>query len=112
MSIELCTPPLLTLSCYFVTPAGLMGAYLFFLRSLVLVCCYSLRSRHLALALVGLLTTLTSFTTGFTLHHNDLPSWLGWLRWVYLHYLVDLELTMCLIVLAHSNDLAVIRRTV
>jgi hypothetical protein len=37
--------------------------------------------RCLALGLVGLATTATSLVAGFSLHHDDIPVWLFWLRY-------------------------------
>ena len=37
--------------------------------------------RHLAVTLVGILTTLTSLPAGFSIHKDDIPSWLGWIRY-------------------------------
>jgi hypothetical protein len=61
--------------------AGIMLVYLMCLRGFVTVMSYLVPWRCLALGLVGLATTATSLVAGFSLHHDDIPVWLFWLRY-------------------------------
>ncbi len=51
-------------------------------RGFVSVLTYLLPTcRYLSMGLVGLATTATSLVAGFSLHHDDIPIWLFWLRY-------------------------------
>jgi hypothetical protein len=59
-----------------------MLVYLMCVRGFVSVLTYLLPTcRYLSMGLVGLATTATSLVAGFSLHHDDIPIWLFWLRY-------------------------------
>jgi hypothetical protein len=63
--------------------AGIMLVYLMCVRGFVTVLTYLLPTcRYLSMGLVGLATTATSLVAGFSLHHDDIPVWLFWLRYI------------------------------
>ena len=64
----------------FQTVAGIMLVYLMCLRGFVTCMTYLVPCRYVSLGLVGLATTATSLVAGFSLHHDDIPIWLFWLR--------------------------------
>jgi ABC-type multidrug transport system permease subunit len=59
-----------------------MLVYLMCVRGFVTLLTYVFPSRYLSMGLVGLATTATSLVAGFSLHHDDIPIWLFWLRCV------------------------------
>jgi hypothetical protein len=62
-----------------------MMVYLFLLRAMVLLLVYLVPSLPVAMGIMGALTLTTSLVTGFSVHQDELPVWLSWIRYVFVH---------------------------